>query len=359
MKVLACAVGFGLGPAGKLCSIVCKNKYEWYACGDKLDLSIYKENPYVDFCWSKDKNVLKAFVEKHSIKYAIDVLDPEMAIFLTSIGIQVIYIDSLPFMWSKSDIIPCDVAYYCAQKYPEYSLNPILEKVKNLIWVDPIITVENRKTINDYIVINFGGLHSPFGDGREYFEMILKRLLPLLPSGEVFISGGRRVVELTKELFPELSCRTYIHEDFLKLVSGSKLFFTSPGLTTIYETGGMDIKTIILPPQNLSQFYNALHAQKICHKFKILNWNREILSMSYLTKFKDRPEEETVTYIYEQIKTLSKDVQYLEEFSQDISNMMQNNFTVNSNMYFEGNGVKDVSKILQKVMEEKYDNSWC
>ena len=353
MKVLACAVGFGLGPAGKLCSIVCKNKYEWYACGDELDLSIYKENPYMDFCWSKDKNVLKAFVEKHGIKYAIDVLDPEMAIFLTSIGLQVIYIDSLPFMWTKSDIIPYNVAYYCAQKYPGYSLNPILKNVKNLIWVDPIIiTVENRKTTNDYIVINFGGLHSPFGDGREYFEMILKTLLPLLPLGDVFISGGKSVVELTKELFPELSCRTYIHEDFLRLVSGAKLFFTSPGLTAIYETSGMDIKTIILPPQNLSQFYNVLLAQKICREINILDWNRENLNMNYLTRFKDRPEEETVTYIYEQIKNLSKNIQYLEKFSHDVSNIMQNKFTVNSNIYFEGNGVKDVSKILHKIMEE-------
>ena len=56
MKVLACAVGFGLGPNGKLCSIVNYNKkYEWYACGDKLDLSIYKENPFIDTCWSKDE----------------------------------------------------------------------------------------------------------------------------------------------------------------------------------------------------------------------------------------------------------------------------------------------------------------
>ena len=352
MKVLACAVGFGLGPAGKLCSIVCKNRYEWYACGDELDLSIYKENPYKDSCWSKDKNVLKAFVEKYSIKYAVDVLDPEMAIFLTSIGIRVIYIDSLPFMWTKSDVIPYGVAYYCAQKYPGYSLNPILKPVRNLIWVDPIITNEALEATGDYIVINFGGLHSPFGDGREYFEMILKTLLPLLPPGDVFVSGSRSVVELAKELFPELSCRTYIHEDFLRLVSGAKLFLTSPGLTTIYETCEMDIKTITLPPQNLSQFYNSLIAKEVCRKIKVLNWNRENLNMSYLTRFKDRPEEETVTYIYEQINNLSKDVQYLEEFSQDVSNMMQNNFTVNSNIYFEGNGVKDVSKILYKIMEE-------
>lgn len=40
MRVLACAVGFGLGPSGKLCSVVENNKhYEWYACGDELNLS--------------------------------------------------------------------------------------------------------------------------------------------------------------------------------------------------------------------------------------------------------------------------------------------------------------------------------
>ena len=263
MKVLACAVGFGLGPSGKLCSIInYNNQYEWYACGDELDLSIYKKSPFVDSCWSKDKKTLENFIKKYDIRYAIDVLDQELAIFLKSIGLKVIYVDSLPFMWTKSDLIPYTVDYYCAQKYPGYSMNEVLKPIKNFLWINPITLGEVSKQTNGGIVINFGGLHSPFGEGQEYFEIIMKALLSNLPNKNIHIAGGKNVVKLTEKLFPELSCATYTHEDFLKLVSSAELFITSPGLTTIYETCGMNIKTIIIPPQNLSQFYNSFIAKK-------------------------------------------------------------------------------------------------
>lgn len=351
MKVLACAVGFGLGPSGKLCSIVCgNNKYQWYACGDKLDLSIYKINPYIDYCWSKDETSLRHFIRSKEIKYAIDVLDPEMAILLTSLGVKVIYIDSLPFMWTEADMIPHNVAYYCAQKYPNFTINNMLSKVRNLKWIDPIITMppaSNNKT--DNIVINFGGLHSPYGDGREYLELILKALIPLLPQDKIYIAGGQNVVELTNKLFPQIPCKTYVHEDFLELVSNSKLFITSPGLTTIYETCEMDIDTIILPPQNLSQFYNSLIAQKVCRRVKLVNWNRDNLNMNSLLKFQNCPEEETVTYIYEQIKRLSDNEYYCKHFQSNISNVFQKGYNYNNDTNFFGNGVNDILEILTQI----------
>lgn len=353
MKVLACAVGFGLGPGGKLCSIVENNPYyEWYACGDELDLFIYDHNPYKDTCWSKEKTVLKRFVERYDIHYVVNVLDPELANFFTSLGLQVIYIDSLPFMWTKADLIPYDVAVYCGQKYPGYSLNPVLEPVKNFVWVDPIVQEQRERFCGRYAVINFGGLHSPFGNGEEYFEMILKSLLSVLSEEDIYISGGRNVVKLTKELFPQLSCKTYSHDDFLKLVSGSTIFITSPGLTTIYETCGMKIKTVILPPQNLSQFYNISVAEKVCREVKVLNWNWDKLSMDYLERFKNSPEEETVKYIYEQIKVLSKNGAYRKDFCEYIANMMQEDFVVNEGKIFANRGVQQVSELLYEFMEE-------
>ena len=308
MNVLACAVGFGLGPSGKLCSIVSNNEqYNWYACGDKLDLSIYRVNPFIDTCWSKNEKELEEFIKKYNIKCAVNILDPDLALVLKEIGIKVIYVDSLPFMWTKADLIPYDVDYYCAQKYPNYSMNLVLKPIKNFVWVNPITIKRIGGQSKSDIVINFGGLHSPYGEGREYFETIMTAILPNIPNNDITITGGKNVVKLTKELFPEISADTYSHEKFLELVSGSKLFITSPGLTTIYETCGMDIETIILPPQNLSQFYNTLIAEKVCKNVRILQWNYEHLSSEYLKRFEDMQEEETVKYIYEQICILSKD----------------------------------------------------
>ena len=357
MKILACAVGFGLGPSGKLCSIVNYNKqYEWYACGDELDLSIYKKNPFIDICWSKDEKTIENFVKKHNIKCAIDVLDQDLAIFLKKIGLTVIYIDSLPFMWTNADIIPYDVDYYCAQKYPNYSMNYVLKPTKNFIWINPITLDNIHKQKNNGIVINFGGLHSPFGEGEEYFKVIMRALLTTIPNQNIHISGGKNVVKLSRKLYPNIHCKTYIHEEFLKIVSGSELFITSPGLTTIYETCGMNIKTIIMPPQNLSQFYNISIAEKICKNVKILNWNYDKLSLRQLNYFKDKPEEETVKYIYEQIRKLSDDDKYIEKFKQYVANKLNDKFKINKTEEFGTNGVIEISEILKKIKEENYDN---
>lgn len=350
MRLLACAINFGLGPAGKLCSIVCGNKnHQWYACGDKLDISLYKKNPFVDYCWSKDKNILEQFIKINDIKHAVNVLDPELAITLKSLGVKVIYIDSLPFMWNELDIIPYEVDYYCAQKYPGFVKNPVLEKVKNLLWVDPIVINCSEPNIsNNKIVINFGGLHSPYGDGQSYIELILKSLLKIVPLEKICVTGGDNVVRLTNNLFPEISCHTYVHEQFLNLVLNSELFFTSPGLTTIYETCNMNIKTIILPPQNLSQFYNSAIAQAICSKVKVLNWGIKELSLEHiLSQFKNSPEGKTVEYIYNQITLLSKNHPYTNRLCNSFRRILEQDYSVNKLNYLTGNGVSDISKLIE------------
>ena len=208
MRVLVSAINFGLGPSGKLCSIISNaithnDCFEWYACGDELDITIYNKNPFVESCWSKDPFVLSQFVKKNNITVAVVVLDPEIAQLLISIGIKVIYIDSIPFVWSKADMIPRDATFYCAQKYPGYIQAKVLEDVKNLIWINPITikvlntdlrTVKARKKRDNsnYVVINFGGLHSPYGDCREYYEIIMNALIPII-SEKIYITGGKNV----------------------------------------------------------------------------------------------------------------------------------------------------------------------
>ena len=352
MKILACAVGFGLGPSGKLCSIVNYNsQYEWYACGDELDLSIYKKNPFIDTCWSKDEKILEDFIKKYDIKYAIDVLDQDLAIFLKNMGLKVIYVDSLPFMWTKADLIPYEVDYYCAQKYPGYSMNPALESIKNFIWVNPITLGKVSKQTKGGIVINFGGLHSPFGEGKEYFEIVMKTLLPMLPKKNIIITGGSNVVKLARKLLPEIPSVTYSHEEFLARVSNTELFITSPGLTTIYETCEMNINTIIIPPQNLSQFYNIDIAERICKNVKVLRWNNINLSMKKIGTFKDKTEEETVKYIYEQIHDLSKSECGMIKFKEYVANKLKDEYVSNNSNLFENNGVIEISKIISKITE--------
>ncbi len=360
MKMLACAVGFGLGPSGKLCSIINSNmEYEWFGCGDKIDLQIFGRNPFKSCCWSKNEQELKKFINIYNINCALVVLDQEMAILLKKLGLKVIYVDSLPFMWTKADIIPYNVDYYCAQKYPNYSKKrSVLKPIKNLIWINPIITEKNNKVYkNQKIIVNFGGLHSPYGEGKEYFKIIMNSIVKNLPAEKICITGGKNVMKLSHENFPEIECKTFSHEDFMKNVDGSDLFITSPGLTTIYESFSLNIKTVIMPPQNLSQFYNVSIAKRICKNVKIISWNDRKLSMKELGKFKMQPEEKAVEYIYNQIKILSEDEEYNKKFSNYVSNKLRANFKINNSTKFDMSGTEEVSEILKKIKEKnKNDN---
>jgi hydroxymethylcytosylglucuronate/cytosylglucuronate synthase len=364
--VLACAVGFGLGPAGKLSSIVLHNqKYTWYACGDELDMGIYEKFPYRDVCWSSDENILKAFISRYDIKNAVVVLDPIMAIMLKKIGLRVIYVDSLPFLWTKADILPCDVHIYCAQKFPSYEKHQsqVLKSVKNLVWVNPIVLTDiPEKDKTHYVVINFGGLHSPVGDGKAYVRLILPALLEAVRSLDIihiYITGGKNAVVQIKELLSQyqvaingsLVVKTFPHWEFLSLVSGADYFFTSPGLTTVFETCAMNVKTFILPPQNLSQFFNAMTARQVYRMVKIMDWDQYTLTKEYLFLFKEAPEEQVVSFIYGQIEKLAADHQYRERIRQDIAITVRNEFGINpkQDYSFSPTGVKEIAALMDHL----------
>ena len=350
MRILASAISFGLGPSGKLASIISASNDEWYACGDELDLSLYGESPFVDYCWSKNLDTIDGFIRRYDISVAIVVLDPEMASILLSLGVKVIYIDSIPFVWTLDDPIPYNVSFYCAQKYPDYRVSEALRPIGNLVWINPIIASRpDSPKADECILINFGGLHSPIGDSPDYLEIVLPSILPFFIGEKVIISGGRNVVQYCKVKYPDLQCHTFSHDAFLALVSSAKVFVTSPGLTTIYETCCFDIPTILLPAQNLSQMYNTEIAQKVLGRYKRLEWCIPELSHEHLERFSKQPESTSVEFIYDRIKCLNGDKDYLSLFRTHIRTIMEGEYQTNEKHGGPMDGVQEVLRLLSSL----------
>lgn len=351
LRILVSAIGFGMGPIGKLCTIIENNNYDWYACGDRISSDIFERYPFHDECWSREEKDILRFVNKYKIKYAVVVLDPQVAIILTRIGVKVLYIDSLVFMWNEADLLPFDVEVYCAQKYPGYKPSAVMDKVNNLKWVGPIVNSVKEKKKEDYIVINFGGLHSPFGEGIEYLRIVLDTVMPFFENQEIFVTGGENVITYCKQFYPSLKAKTFCHDDFLELVSRSKLFLTSPGLTTIYETCHFNIDTIVLPPQNLSQFYNISIADKVCRSVRTIGWNKKELSLRELNKQGNLPEDEVVKKIYMEIKKIAGDKAYLASFSNMFRMVLSKESRNNAFGKIECTGLEEVSKELRRMVD--------
>ena len=361
---------FGLGPVGKVSSIITNlsDEYNFFACGNEFDLNIFKDGVFKDILFSKEKEKIANFIKRYKINYAIVVLDVELATILMNLNVKVIFVDSLPFMWTQADIdeglLPLDATVYCAQKCCNLTnaSKKVLAQVKNLIWINPIqskIEKKYRPYKEDYIHINVGGLHSPIGNGESYIKTVIIPLLKILKSEKIIITCGtnakRSILDELK--FENIDNRnikveTLQQKDFISSINNAKLFLTSPGLTTIYETESLHKPTIILPPQNLSQFYNIEYAKKILDEYKTINWGTKKLNLDYLQSILSKGETYVVDKIYEFITELVNsnfETEFIERFNFILKQEYKKK--ENSNFKIEGNGVEDIRKILINLIK--------
>ena len=361
---------FGLGPVGKVSSIVTglSDEYSFFACGNEFDLNIFKDGTFKDTLFSKDKEKIANFIKKHKINYTIVVLDVELATILMDLNVKVIFVDSLPFMWTQADIdeglLPLDATVYCAQKCCNLTeaSKKVLAQVKNLKWINPIQSKFEKKYRpykEEYIHINVGGLHSPIGNGESYIKTVIIPLLKIFKSEKIIITCGTTAkISILNELKNEgidsrnIKVETLQQKDFISSINNAKLFLTSPGLTTIYETESLHKPTIILPPQNLSQFYNIEYAKKILDEYKTINWDTQKLNLDYLQSILPKGETYVVDKIYEFITELVNsnfENKFIEQFNlilkQDYKKKEKSDFKI------EGNGVEDIRKILINLIE--------
>ena len=361
---------FGLGPVGKVSSIVTglSDEYNFFACGNEFDLNIFNNGIFKDTLFSKDKEKIANFIKKHKINYAVVVLDVELATILMNLNVKVIFVDSLPFMWTQADIdeglLPLDATVYCAQKCCNLTeaSKKVLAQVKNLKWINPIQSKFEKKYRpykEEYIHINVGGLHSPIGNGESYIKTVIIPLLKIFKSEKIIITCGTTAkISILNELKNEgidsrnIKVETLQQKDFISSINNAKLFLTSPGLTTIYETESLHKPTIILPPQNLSQFYNIEYAKKILDEYKTINWDTQKLNLDYLQSILPKGETYVVDKIYEFITELVNsnfENKFIEQFNlilkQDYKKKEKSDFKI------EGNGVEDIRKILINLIE--------
>lgn len=361
---------FGLGPVGKLSSIVISlsDKYNFYACGNSFDLNIFNKGVFKDVLFSNDKRLISKYIETNKIQYAIVVLDVSLATILMELNVKVIFVDSLPFMWTEADIqeglLPLNATVYCAQKC--CNLTPaskkVLSQINNLIWINPIKNVYTNKfkPFNDeYIHINVGGLHSPVGNGESYIKTVIIPLLKIFDNENIIISCGtnakKSILNEIKRLkldIKNFKIETLTQKDFISSIYNAKLFVTSPGLTTIYETESLHKPTILLPPQNLSQFYNIQYAKKILDKYKIITWETEKLNINYLKNILPKGETYVVDKIYEFISELTNS-NFEVDFISRFNTLLKQKYLKkeSSDFVIEGNGTEDIRKVLESLEE--------
>lgn len=366
-NVLAVTSIFGLGPVGKLSAIVDEGKeyFNWYAAGEEFDINIFNKNVFKDTCFTMEKEILKKFIDKYKIKYAVVVLKNKMARLLLELGVKVVYVDSLPFMWSQKDAetgkVPYKVDCYCAQdtiKLDKHS-REIFSKVDNLCWIKPIVnqSIKEKITIKDkdFILINLGGLHSPSTKGDSYIDIVLKTLLKIYKDEHIIITTStkskKRLENTIKDyLNKKVKIKTLKQEEFYTYITKSKEFFTSPGLTTIVENAYLNHSVIFLPPQNLSQFYNIEYGKQVSSEYKEITWNNNDLTLKGLEQVLKEDEHGVIEEINKRIDNFNNE-KFKKEFEKYILNILSDTYNKNKiNKKDYQNGSKEVIDNLKRLI---------
>ncbi|OLT25784.1 hydroxymethylcytosylglucuronate/cytosylglucuronate synthase [Nocardiopsis sp. CNR-923] len=270
-----CAVDFGWGGAGKLSAILeaVESRGPGFrlvvlgsTLGRRILAGLEVEAWYEE--WPRDRDQLRALLDRHGVVAGLVVLDPEAAEALQAVDCPTVYVDSLPYLWTEADAVPHGVTAYCAQKcpvLPRPAWRP-LSRIARLHWVDPIVKrVSERIRDPAMAVINLGGLHSSTNpDGNPaYLRLVLGPTLRALARSGITRThicgnvGPEDLSGLTDELTIIDSVGPRTHEAFLTLTAGAGLLVTSPGLTTLLEAQSAGTPTVCLPPQNLSQIFNS------------------------------------------------------------------------------------------------------
>ncbi|MFH1469113.1 MAG: hypothetical protein ABIO70_32295 [Pseudomonadota bacterium] len=321
MNVFAGAVPFGMGPVGKLASIIeASTDIAWTPCGDPFPLTVFSQASFGTPCWSREPAVLEAFAERHDIGLAVVVLDPDLAEVLERVGVSVVYVDSLPFLWTPEDPLPRAVSAYCAQlcpALPEAAWGP-LRTVRNLHWVGAIVpaVLPPPGSHREGVVLNLGGVHSPHGSGFAYLDLVVPAALAALEDrwrGGITITGSADALTHLRSpggaadaLLAQSGarCETLTQRDYLARIARAELLVTSPGLTTILETSALEVPLVVLPPQNLSQYFNAEIARNHLPGCAVVGWVHPTLSPARVEQARSRGEAWAVRYIQEAIAAL-------------------------------------------------------
>jgi hydroxymethylcytosylglucuronate/cytosylglucuronate synthase len=309
-SLLAATRHIGWGGMGKLRLILEKLPCaDVVLYGDEHEVAITKE--FLGSCHKFDVPPPLQF------DVALVINDPGVANSIAGLGVPVVYVDSLPHVHKTETDVPqlAELAYYCAQKYPIDLFpitSPLLATWQDITWIDPIVPVPQSWRGGSGIVINVGGLYAYNVVGLPgelanravdaYLNMVLFPLVELLQASRRKISAicGNLNAETRKRLralVPDsVAVGPQPPEVFERILTESDLLISSPGSTTILQAMSIKLPTLLLPPQNRSQFLNARVYSK--PGANIMRWPSGVIDDAKFEQLRSKGLSPLNSYIY-------------------------------------------------------------
>lgn len=333
MRVVVSGAEFGWGSAGKLNAILevlrtRRPDVHVIGLGTKLGRGIVSKG-LVDEWSDGDVAVdgaMSRAIGRARADAAIVVLDPKAADLIAAAGCPVVYVDSLPYLWTEHDPLPRAAACYCAQRsvpLPERARR-LLASVPNLTWVEPIVsprlTQAAAKSIQaDCVLVTVGGVHSETAADEAASQYLATILPPVADAART--RGARRLVLAGNVGVDDIPP---IDGIAVELVSGDQSAFfaqlrsarwivASPGLTTILEVAALGRSAVLLPPQNLSQLLHGDHVKAAVDPSVVVDWPSTVLRHADVRGWHARGEVYALKRIYAAIRRVAQRPQTIHD----------------------------------------------
>lgn len=332
--------------------------------------------PPIDLILYGDASINNSIIEllepRHHFTYglpekadvALVINDPAAANRIADIGMPIIYVDSLPYLWATGEEVPNrnKVDCYCAQKFPADRLpvSNILEDWQEIHWVDPIVPPHITRRGGGGVVINVGGLHSHLAGNsvRDYLSLVLIPLVNELNSLKYPISAvcGNIPDETCRQLrdllpdCPDIGrLSPYDFEGKLQLADH---LFTSPGSTTILQAMALSLPTLLLPPQNLSQTLNARLFS--LPGASIMEWPASVMAANRIEQLRPKGEDAVLEYFYQSICAAAasdrKTIEVCELIRSTVRTMPKQGVIDQKLMSLGSNGAYQIASLVEEVL---------
>lgn len=273
----------------------------------------------------------------------------------------VVYVDSLPYLRRLSGDVPRACDRYLAQRFGD-ELDPFSPLSDfDIEWIDPIILSQDEilpwlKPVpeENEVVISVGGLQSPLTSGDDYLSAAVVPIVDALISSGAKVKGvvGNLSSDWCDKLRPVVDHDAVIGSvsvyDFARLISSGRLIFSSPGSTSLFQLASSNSPTVLLPPQNWSQFLNADIFRNTFGRQII--WPTEMLSRESLDIAFKEGEDAVLHMIYSAITAADNSV---SRIIADQAEIYFSNNSIHSKDRLSGKkyqGAEQVSEIIMKSL---------
>jgi hypothetical protein len=243
--------------------------------------------------------------------------NPISARYALEVGVPVLYLDTLFWMWDEIDPEIARSAIYVAQSFSgiEENRRRIGGGIADFRVVGPLIRPGSSRERNGDCHISYGGMSSKLiipGETNRYAWVMTRLLLSAFERAPAFdkylFRGSTRVMDALSREFRDSRCEFGFapRARHVEEMAKARNVLLSPGLTGAYEALASNAPTWLLPPQNYSQQLQADFFLNGNRSFQGRHW-RDIYPDFELPAY--LPEPEAVARVSAAISRFEEDAE--------------------------------------------------